>query len=108
MTSTATLHQKHVASSDVPDARAPGRGSRWARFLAGLLLILLFAFGVIPAWQRLGPVREVRDAIRSRGIDATALLYTESEVSGEAEAAIRGLSPSRRTSSVETLARSFM
>jgi hypothetical protein len=59
------------------------------RFLTGTLLILLFAFVVVPGLQRWEPVREVRDAIDRRGIDATALFYTESEVSGEAETAIR-------------------
>ena len=62
---------------------------RWARFLIGLLVILLFAFVAIPGLQHLEPVREVRDAIQNRGIDATALFYTESEVSSEAEASIR-------------------
>jgi hypothetical protein len=52
-------------------------------------VILLVAFVVIPGLQRLGPIREVRDAIERSGIDATALFYTESEVSGEAESSIR-------------------
>jgi len=72
-----------------PSHRASGAGHRWARFFAGLLVILLFVFVVIPGLQRLGPVRKVRDAIENRGIDATALFYTESEVSSEAEASIR-------------------
>ena len=63
--------------------------TRWMRFLAGLTVILLFAFGVIPGLQRLAPVRELRDAIRKSGIDATALFYTESDVSYEAETSIR-------------------
>ncbi|NQT15025.1 MAG: hypothetical protein HQ582_19875 [Planctomycetes bacterium] len=70
-------------------AAAPSVRGRWARFLAGLLVILLFAFGVVPALQRLGPVREVREAIQERGIDATALIYTESDVAGDAEASLR-------------------
>lgn len=68
---------------------ATGTRRRWARFLAGLVVILLFAFVAIPGLQHLGPVRDVRDAIENRGIDATALFYTESEVSSEAEASIR-------------------
>lgn len=62
---------------------------RWARFLVGLSAILFFAFGAIPALQRLDAVREIRDAVRNSGIDATALFYTESDVSAEAEASIR-------------------
>jgi len=57
--------------------------------MAGVLTILLVVFVVIPGLQRLGPIREVRDAIERSGIDATALFYTESEVSGEAESSIR-------------------
>ena len=62
---------------------------RWTRFLAAVLAILLFAFGVIPAVQRLAPVRNLCAAIQRSGIDATALFYTESDVSSEAEASIR-------------------
>jgi hypothetical protein len=72
-----------------PFHRNSGATHRWARFLAGLLVILLFAFVVIPGLQHLEPVRQVHDAIQNRGIDATALFYTESEVSSEAEASIR-------------------
>ena len=61
----------------------------WARLLAGLAAIGLLAFCGIPTLQRLGPVREVRDAIHRRDIDATALFYTESHTSAEAEASIR-------------------
>ncbi len=70
-------------------SNSPLTTSRWTRFTTGLVLILLFAFVAIPGLQRLGPIREVRDAIQRTGIDATALIYTESEVSSEAEASIR-------------------
>ena len=69
--------------------RAPGPGRRWAAFCAGVLAVLLFAFVLLPALESLGPVREVRDAIRRADIDATALFYTECEVSSEAELSIR-------------------
>ena len=62
---------------------------RWGRFAGGLTALLLFAFVVIPALQRMEPVREVREAIQRRDIDATALFYTESELSSEAEASMR-------------------
>ena len=86
---TAFRHATSALDSGVSDDGASETRIRWARFLVGLLLILLFAFGVIPGLQRLEPVREVRDAIERSGINATALIYTESEVSGEAEASIR-------------------
>ena len=75
--------------SGEPTIDRPTAGRRWAQFLAGLLVILLFAFGAISQIQRLGPVREVRDAAGNAGIDATAPFYSESEVSSEAEASIR-------------------
>jgi hypothetical protein len=55
----------------------------------GIIALLLIAFGVIPAMQSLGPVREIRSAIQSADVDATALFYSESEHSYEAEASIR-------------------
>ena len=67
----------------------PSLRTRWLRFLGGLMAILLFAFVGVPGLQRLGPVAEVQQAIRSSGIDATALFYTETDVSSDAESSIR-------------------
>ena len=67
----------------------PSALSRWTRLLIGAAAMLLVAFVLIPATQTLGPVREVRDAIDRAGIDASALFYTETEQSFEAEASIR-------------------
>ena len=61
-------------SSGSSDASAPGIVQRWVRFLAGVLVILVFAFVVLPAVQRLGPIRDVHEAIERSGIDATALV----------------------------------
>ena len=69
--------------------RTTTQARRWARFLGASLVILIFAFVIIPGLQRLGPIREVRQAIQRSGIDATALFYTESDVSSDAEASIR-------------------
>lgn len=73
----------------VPSSGQPGAGRRWTRFAMGLAAILLLVFGVVPALQRLGPVRRVREAVDRAGIDATALIYTESDESSEAESALR-------------------
>jgi len=89
METTRNCRQTRASTADAPGAHRPGTERRWTQFLAGVLAILLFAFGVIPGLQRLGPIREVRDAIQRSGIDATALFYTESDVSSEAEASIR-------------------
>ena len=89
MERTTTSEQIRTPSSSRLGAGQPRAVRRWSQFLAGLLGILLFAFGVIPALQRLEPVREVRDATRRAGVDASALFYTESDVSSEAEASIR-------------------
>ncbi len=78
-----------AASSGDARGREPKTLVRWLRFFGGVLAILLVAFVVIPSVQRLGPIREVHEAIERSGIDATALFYTESEVSGEAESSIR-------------------
>ncbi len=84
------MHRRTSSKSDFATFRRTAEACRpWARLLAGLSAILLFAFCAIPSLQRLGPVREVRDAIHRRDIDATALFYTESHTSAEAEAAIR-------------------
>ncbi len=79
-----------------PRSCQPGTGRRWAQFVAGAVAIGLFAFVVVPAVQRIGPVREVREAIDRSGIDATALFYTESDVSCEAEVSIRNAIEYRR------------
>ena len=89
MASTRLDRKTRVSSP----AETPGGAARarypWVRFFAGLSAILLFAFGVVPAVQRWGPVHKVRDAIQNRGIDAGALFYTESDVSFEAETSTR-------------------
>jgi hypothetical protein len=72
-----------------PIAAMPGTTARWPRFVVGLAVLMLFAFGALPALQRWGPVRDLRDAIQSSGTDATALFYTESDASCEAEMSIR-------------------
>jgi len=84
-----TCQRTADSASESPAHANPGAAGRWARFLAGAFVILLFAFGAIPGLQRLGPVREVREAIRNSGVDASALIYTESDVSFEAEASLR-------------------
>ena len=104
MRKTATCHRSPASSSGAANAGAPGLGQRWARFLAGVTAILVFAFAVIPGLQQVGPVREVHDAIQNSGIDATALFYTETEVSSEAESSIRNALryPARRAAASGT------
>lgn len=71
------------------DAGRGGLVRRWSGFFAGLAAILAFAFGVVPAFQKLGPVRTITEGVRESGIDASALFYTETEVASEAEASLR-------------------
>jgi hypothetical protein len=90
-----------IGSQDPADARLC---RRWLRLLGGVAAILVFAFAVIPAIQRLPVVSEAHEAIRKWGIDATALFYTEADVSFEAEASIRDATryaPARRPSAPE-------
>ena len=84
-----TSHSLPAPSSRSSDAGAPGILARWVQFLTGLLAIFAIVFGVLPAAQRLGPVRDVHEAIERSGIDATALFYSEIDVSSEAELSIR-------------------
>ncbi len=69
-----------------------GRGTvaaRWGRLLAGLVCVWLFMFVVAPGLRRVPPVAEALDCVRERGIDATALFYTESAEFGVAEVEVR-------------------
>ncbi len=83
------MNKPPTENMDLSPSVASRAARRWTLFLAGLLGIWLFAFVAVPGLQRLGPVREVREAIEKSGIDASALFYTESEVSAEAETSIR-------------------
>ena len=104
MRKTATGHRSPAPSSGAANAAAPGLGSRWARFLAGAAVILVFAFAVIPGLQQIGLIREAHDAIQKSGIDATALFYSEAAVSSEAESSIRNALryPARRAAASGT------
>ena len=82
-------HEDRFPVSGTSRGGAAGAVWRWAQLLVGILVISAFAFGLIPALQRLEPIRGIREAVEDRGIDATALFYTEIEVSSEAEASIR-------------------
>jgi len=82
-------NQTAVPSLDREGSANAATFDRWVRLLAGVLVILAFAFGALPGLQRLGPVREVREAAQKAGIDASTLLYSESDVYCEAEASIR-------------------
>jgi len=55
------------------------RRAAWLRLIGGVGLVWVFAF-MLAAWgQRLVPVAELHDFVEERGIDASALFYTESE-----------------------------
>ncbi len=61
----------------------------WAEFVAGALLLTGAVLVLMQGYTPPGPLGAVfRNNLRD-GIDATALFYTESEVSYEAEATIR-------------------
>jgi hypothetical protein len=89
MRETVCCHPVPGPSAGPAKSGTPGVVQRWTRFVAGVVVLLVFAFGVIPGLQRLGPIREAHEAILRSGIDATALFYTEAEISSEAESSIR-------------------
>ncbi len=70
-------------------ARCGSPLSRWGRLLAGLLCVWLFMFVLAPGLRRVPPVEAALDCVRERGIDATALFYTESAPFTVAEVEIR-------------------
>lgn len=57
---------------------------KWIKFIAGLFLIWLFVWQLVP-WLNTIHTYEKMDAfIREQDIDAGTLFYTESEEAGEA------------------------
>ncbi|MBL7224398.1 MAG: hypothetical protein ISS72_11140 [Candidatus Brocadiae bacterium] len=62
---------------------------RWGKLAAGLLLIWAVVFWLAPWLQRFGPVKRVHESVRERGIDATALVYTEVEEFADADCHVR-------------------
>jgi len=59
--------------------------TRWLAFVAGLIAIWFFVFGLAPFIQRFAPVNTVHEYIEQRDIDATTLFYTETDEFAEAE-----------------------
>ena len=59
------------------------------KFAAGLVLLLLFAFGLIPWIQSFETTSEMKTFILENDIDATGLVYTDVEAFSDADAAIR-------------------
>ena len=62
---------------------------RWAGLAGGLLVLYAFVFWVAPWLQHFGPVKRVHERVRERGIDATALVYTEVEEFADADCHMR-------------------
>lgn len=77
--------------SAVPDGRYGPSGAirRWAAFFAGLFFIWLFMFVLAPWLQGSPAVRPLARFIAERGIDASALYYTEVEEASLAETHMR-------------------
>ncbi len=61
----------------------------WGKLAIGLFVIYLFVFWIAPFLQRLPPIQEVHNHIQHHNIDASALVYTESEEFGDADVSIR-------------------
>jgi hypothetical protein len=68
-----------MASDATQQRREPSRRAAWLRLIGAVGLVWAFAF-LLAAWgQRLAPVAELHGFVEERGIDASALFYTESE-----------------------------
>lgn len=71
-------------SSDPPRGILP-----WVKLVVGLVLIVLFIYGVGPLVARLPSVGTMLSFIERRDIRATALYYTDIDEFGEATASLR-------------------
>ena len=60
-----------------------------SRLLGGVVIIWLFVFVLAPWLQSMAWIDSVHAAAAQRGIDATTLFYTETEVFSEAELVVR-------------------
>ncbi len=77
----------------------PALWRKWMGLLLGVLLILVFIFGITPWVQQLPMVRPLAEYIEESGIEATGLFYTEVEETGDAENYLRNtmrFTPRRR------------
>ena len=83
--------------------RNTGAWQRWIGLLAGVATMGLFVFVVAPVAQRWEPVRAVHAFADDRGIDASALFYTESEAFGRVQ---RHMQDARRFAPVPCQGRS--
>ncbi len=63
--------------------------SRWGRLLLGFFLVWLFMFVIAPVIGKSPAVKPLADFIEERGIDASALYYTEVEEASVAELNMR-------------------
>ena len=77
--------EQHQA--DMQNAR--GWTRRWGALAGGLLALYALVFWVAPWLQHFGPVSSVHECVRERGIDATALVYTEVEEFSDADCHMR-------------------
>lgn len=68
-------------------ARAPG--GNWLAFLLGVVLVAGFAFGAIPALERLQATKPFVEKMKEADIETGAIYYTGVEQVGEAETYIR-------------------
>ncbi|OHB67875.1 MAG: hypothetical protein A2V70_03315 [Planctomycetes bacterium RBG_13_63_9] len=73
------------AATPVLCPAARGIWRRWAGLLAGLATMGVFVFVIAPAVQHWRPVWAVHTFVEERGIDASALFYTESEEFGRVQ-----------------------
>lgn len=87
------------------DRRSRSRPAAWVRFVTGCLLLTGAVLVLMQGYAPPGPAGEVLRNNLRKGIDATPLFYTESDVSYDAEASIRHAmreSPDRSNHGAET------
>ena len=56
-----------------------GTAAAWLRLALGIAAILLFMYGLDPLISKIRPVGELTDFVESRGLDAGAYWWSDSE-----------------------------
>ena len=71
-----------MTADAIQQRREPSRRAAWLRLLGGLGLVWAFVSLLAAGGQRFAPVAELHGFVEERGIDASALFYTDSEEFG--------------------------
>ncbi len=86
MTQGNRNHAGRGSSAGTPTAT---RGRAWLQLGLCVLLVWAFVFHLVPHLSKIEAVRTIQDSARAKGIDATALYYTEVPEFSDADCYVR-------------------